>query len=249
MHVGDAPGGEAEVAEDDVLDTRCEERVAVGPHLLGLLVEQVQDHREVVDAERPERVLVLADHAEVLAIAVDAEDVAEVARVDHVLHLLHAGVVEQQVAGHQDELALRGEADELLHLHGAHRGRLLDEDVLPRFERLLRERVVGRHRRRDDDCLEVGSGEHLCVVLVDRDVRIARGEPPAQLRVEVAERDERAEIVEVPREVRAPVAEADQADARLAAGHSLKTFSDEVPLAPVALRRSTTSWASSTSAS
>jgi hypothetical protein len=34
-------------------------------------------------------------------------------------------------------------------------------------------------------------------------VRIARGEPPAQIRVEVAERDERTEIVEVPREVRA----------------------------------------------
>ena len=70
------------------------------------------------------------------------------------------------MARHQHEVALRGERDELLHLHGAHGGRLLDEDVLARLERLLRERVVRRHRRRDDDGLEVWLGEQLGVVLV-----------------------------------------------------------------------------------
>jgi len=44
-----------------------------------------------VHAERPERVLVLPDDAEVLAVAVDAEDLAEVAVVDHRFTFLHAG--------------------------------------------------------------------------------------------------------------------------------------------------------------
>ena len=105
--------------------------------LVGSSSDQVEDHREVVNAERPERVLVLADHAEVLAVAVDAEDVAELAGVDELLQLAHAGVVEQQVARHQHEASLLGERDELLHLGGAHRGRLLDEDVLARLERRL----------------------------------------------------------------------------------------------------------------
>ena len=74
--------------------------------LVRLLVEQVEDHREVVDAERPERVLVRADDAEVLAVAVDAEHLAELARVDQLLQLPHAGVVEEQVARHEHEVAL-----------------------------------------------------------------------------------------------------------------------------------------------
>ena len=40
---------------------------------------------------------------------------------------------------HEDEIARRGERDELVHLDGAHRRRLLDEDVLAGLERLLRE--------------------------------------------------------------------------------------------------------------
>ena len=140
------PGREAEEAEDDVLDPLLQVVDAVRDRLHGLLAEQPEDHREVVDAERPERVLVRADDAEVLAVAVDAGDVAELAAVDELLHLLQPGVVEEQVSRHQDEPAGAGEVDELLHLLAAHRGRLLDEDVLARLERLLCERVVGRHR-------------------------------------------------------------------------------------------------------
>ena len=56
------------------------------------------------------------------------------------------------------------------------------------------------------------------------------------------------EVVEVPREVPTPVAEPRLPDAQ-SLGHNLNTFSAAVPFAPVALRRSTTSWASSTRAS
>ena len=63
-------------------------------------------------------------------VAVDAEHLAERPGVDELLQLLHAGVVEQQVAGHEDEVALRCQRDELVDLGALHGGRLLDEDVL-----------------------------------------------------------------------------------------------------------------------
>src|SRR5262245_25055343 len=66
VHVRDLPRREAEVAEDNVLDAGREEVSAERDRLVGLLVQQVQDHGQVVDAERPERVLVLADDSEVL---------------------------------------------------------------------------------------------------------------------------------------------------------------------------------------
>src|SRR5919106_5961755 len=85
VHVGDPPRREAEVAEDDVLDAARQEVAPVGERGLRLLVEEVQDHGEVVDAERQERVLVGADDPQVLAVPVHAEHRAELARVDHLL--------------------------------------------------------------------------------------------------------------------------------------------------------------------
>ena len=88
VHVRDPPGGKAQVAEDDVLDAVAHERLAAREHLLRLLaVEQVQQHRDVVRAEAPERVLVLADLAEVEPVRVDVVDVAELAGVDDLLQL------------------------------------------------------------------------------------------------------------------------------------------------------------------
>ena len=157
----DLAGREAEEAEDDVLDPLLQVVHPVRDGLARLLAEQPEDHREVVDAERPERVLVRADHAEVLAVAVDAGDLAERAGVDELLHLAEAGVVEEQVARHQHEVALLGERDELLHLLAAHRRRLLDEDVLAGLERLLRELVVRRDGRCDDDRVDGVVGQQL----------------------------------------------------------------------------------------
>src|SRR6266508_3316692 len=93
VHVRDLPAREAQVAEDDVLHARVQKRVAASGDLARLLVEQVEDHGEVVNAERPERVLVLADDPEVLAVAVDAEHLAELPRVDELFQLPNAWVV------------------------------------------------------------------------------------------------------------------------------------------------------------
>ncbi len=107
--MGELARREAQVAEDDVLDALLEERLAACPDLGGLLVEQMEDDREVVDAEAPERVLVAPDRAEVLTVAVDVEHLAELTVIDELLELADARVVQEQMAGHEHELALRGE--------------------------------------------------------------------------------------------------------------------------------------------
>ena len=165
MHVGDLARGEAEIAEDDVLDAAVKEVTAMRDDLHRVLADQPEDHGEVVHAERPERVLVRPHDAEVLPVRVDAEHLAELARVDELLQLSDAGVVEEQVAGHQHEVALaRQIRDELVHLRALHRRRLLDENVLARLERLPRELVVGRHGSRDHDRVQFRVGQHLGVV-------------------------------------------------------------------------------------
>ena len=162
--MGDLPGREAQEAEDDVLDAGREEGIAARPDLLGLLADQIEDDREVVDAERPQCVLVLADLPQVLAVAVQAEDLAELAGLDELPQLLDAGVVEEQVARHDDEVALLRECAELLGLLGPERRRLLDEDVLPRRERAAREVEVGGDGRGDDDRVHRVVAEHLVEV-------------------------------------------------------------------------------------
>ena len=166
-------------------------------------------------------------------------------RVDELLQLQHARVVEEQVAGHEHEVALLGERDELLHLGAAHRRRLLDEDVLAGLERLLRERVVRRHRRRDHDRVERRRSASRSSKSAGRPrARVAAREllPGAPRRRRRA--SELGEVVEVADEVRAPVAEAGLADAdRL---YSFQTFALAASWPPVALRKSTTTSARST---
>ena len=193
-------------------------------------------------AERPERVLVGADPAEVLAVRVDAEHVAEVACVDQPLHLLDRGVVEQQVAGHQHAVGALGGRDEVLGLGRVHRRRLLDQHVLAGLERALGQLVVRGRGRGDDDRVELVVGQHLVEVRRRPRARIAGGEALERVGRGVAEPAQVGEVVEVPREVRAPVAEAGEGDL----GHNFQTFPSTRPFLPVALRKSTTSFESST---
>src|SRR5215211_9098886 len=79
VQVGGQARGEAEVAEDHVLDALAHVALAHGAALVGFLVRQAQEHRDVVGAEAPERVLVGAQLAEVETLAVDVPDVAELA--------------------------------------------------------------------------------------------------------------------------------------------------------------------------
>ena len=94
-------GREAQEAEHHVLDPVPHVRLAEGVALDRLLLGQAQHHRDVVRAERPERVLVGAQLAEVQPVAVDVVDVAELARVHELLQPHEPGVVLEQVADHQ----------------------------------------------------------------------------------------------------------------------------------------------------
>jgi hypothetical protein len=186
-----------------------------------------------------------ADRAEVLPVSVDAEDVAEVARLDDLLQLLDARVVEQQVAGHQHETSLLREFAQLLHLARTHRRRLLDEDVLARFEGAARQLVVRRHRGRDHDRLDGVVGEQVVEAGRHPGPGVALRKSGPQLFVQVADPGELGQLVEVAGEVPSPLAQADLTDAR----HSFQTFSWFDPFLPVALRRSTTTCARSTRSS
>ena len=239
----DLAGREAEKAEDDVLDPRLDEVLAVGDDLRRVFAEKPQDDGEVVDAERPEGVLVRADHAEVLAVAVDAGHVAELAGVDELLHLAQARVIEEEVARHQDAVVRTRERDELLHLLTAHRRRLLDEDVLARLERLFRKRIVRRNGRRDRDGLDRVVGKRVGKRAGHRRLRIPRRVVGLAAFVGVDHPRELRELADHAHDVLAPAADSGVGDA----GHNFQTFSSLMPSRPRALRRSTTRFASATS--
>ncbi len=222
-------------------------------------------------AERPEGVLVLADHAEVLTVPVDADDAPELAGVDELLHLAHAGVVDEQVAEHEATPPGLGRVEQILHLGRAQGDRLLDDDVLAGLEGLLGERVVRGHRGRDDHGVERLVTEQLVEIVGHHGVgEEAAGFGPVGL-LEVAAVGELGigQAVEVARQVRAPVAQTHHAHADLvthvaspssgaargrvagalgrAPAQSFQTF-PVLGRPAVALRRSTTSGACSTSA-
>jgi pyruvate/2-oxoglutarate dehydrogenase complex dihydrolipoamide acyltransferase (E2) component len=79
--------------------------------------------------------------------------------------------------------------------------------------------------------------------------RVSHGIAGEQRLVEIAEPREVGELVEVAREVRPPVAETDLSDARRFHRHNFQTFPFAEPFLPVAFRKSTTIFASSTSLS
>src|SRR5438105_5001162 len=58
MQVRAQPGREAHEAEDHVLEARPDVRLTVGDRLEWLLPCQMEDHRDIVCAEAPERILV-----------------------------------------------------------------------------------------------------------------------------------------------------------------------------------------------
>ena len=161
MHVRHEPGVEAHERENDILDARLHVALADGVALEGLLAGKPQNHRHVVRAERPERVLVLAVLAEVQPVRVDVVHVAELAGARQLAELLDARVILEQVADHQDAVGCPRGLDEGLRLRSRARQRLLDEAVLPGFEHPGGELRVGRHRRGDHHGVERVVGEQL----------------------------------------------------------------------------------------
>ena len=155
-------------------------------------------------------------------------------------------MVQEEVAGHEDEPALLGQREQLLGL-GARLGRrLLHEDVLAGQQRLLGQFVVCHHGGRDRDRVQLRIGQQLLEVACGSRSGIPRRVLCEEVGREVAEPAKVGELGKVAGEVRAPVAEAGVADPD---AHSFQTFPFCAPLAPVAFLRSTTSLARSTRSS
>ena len=97
--------GELHVAEHHVLDAVVHVALAARADLDRRVAEQEHERRHVVHAERPERVLVASELAEVEAVGVGVQHVAELADLDHVAHAQHGRVVLEQVPDHQPQVA------------------------------------------------------------------------------------------------------------------------------------------------
>ncbi len=122
--------------------------------------------------------------------------------------------------------------------------RFLDKDVLAGEQRLARELEVRDDGGRDRDGVELGIRED--VLLARRlaslgEARAVALEPNLVLLADPRELGT-IELVQVPREIGAPVAEA---DGRQPQSFHTRPFAE--PFLPVALRKSTTSWAFSAS--
>ena len=217
--------------------------LAAGRHLDRVGVDQVQDDRDVVHAERPEHVLVRADLAQVHAVAVHVAHVAQLAGVDQLAQLLDAGMEAQQVADHQHEAAARDEVAQLVRLGGRPGHRLLDHDVLAGQDRPPGELEVRRHGRRQHHRAHVGVGQDIVVARGEAGLRIGGRVRRAGLLVGVAAPAQvgLGQRAEVAQQVLAPPAQADHADGD-ALAHSLTTLPSA---AGTAFRKSITSCARS----
>src|SRR5438874_13351779 len=102
--------------------------------------------------------------SEIHALAVDVMHPADPIRFEDVLHRDDGRVVDEGVTDHERLLGpLTGADDRFSVTHGMGQ-RLLDEDVLPRRERLLCELPVGTDRRDDADGVDRSVLNELAVI-------------------------------------------------------------------------------------
>ena len=165
--------------------------------------------------------------------------------LDQLLDGPQPGMEEQQVPDHEPAVGVLGGLDELARLGDRERERLLDEEVLAGGEHAHAERMVGRHRGRDRDTVDGVVGEHLVEVGGHARLGVQLAVAAQVVVGEVAGPGELADASEVASEVRAPVAQADDRQPQ-GARHRRITLSSAPGTRRVALRKSTTIGASST---
>ena len=131
--------------------------LAARVELVRLLVAQVQQDRDVVGAERPQRVLVRAQLAEVEAVRVDVVEVAELAGVGDLLELRDARVVLEQVADHQQPPAALAPRRPRARRRRPCASGFSTKQCLPASSTRSASARVGRDGRGEDDRVELGS--------------------------------------------------------------------------------------------
>ena len=121
-------------------------------------------------------------------------------------------MVEQQVAGHEHEIARLGQCDDLLGVGPVHRHRLLDEDVLAGLECLLGQRRVRGYRRGDNDGVELGIFEQILEASGCASSRVTLRLLLEQFRRRIADPAQLGQKIEVSGQVRPPVAQTGDAN-------------------------------------
>jgi hypothetical protein len=104
-----------------------------------------------VRCERPPRVLLAANHAEVEALRVDIEHVPELTVVDEALETLDGRMIEEQVTDHEDPATFLGKRAKGRRFGPREAKWFFHKDVPTRAQRGFREREVGGRGGSHDD--------------------------------------------------------------------------------------------------
>jgi hypothetical protein len=214
VQVGQDAAVVAEGGEDHVLHVGVQVAGAPGGDPAGRRADQVVGDGDVVRADRPQRVDVALDAAQVHALGVQVAQLAQVAGLQQGAHLGHRRVVLEGVADQQHQparLGLLGQGDRV---GGGEGQRLLHQHVLAGAQPPSDQVGVGARGRGDHQRVDRPVGQHLAGVAAGPHPRVALLDLGQAARVGVdARRPPHAEPqVQVAGQVRPPVAVPQQGD-------------------------------------
>lgn len=218
--MADNVAGVVEGEEADILNAGKQHTLAGGGNLDRLRAEQEVEDGDVVAGEVVDRADVLADGAEVGAHGIHVIDAAELAAIKVGLQMQDAGIVEEDMADHQDATLLRGEVGEFAALGAGLGEGLFAEHVLAGLERSLDQGVVCAGRRGDNHGVDVGGLRDLAGVGGDGHAaeEFLRGLEAGFGAITDADDLDPVHGAEIADVIRAPLAEANHANAHRGGG-------------------------------
>ncbi len=107
--------------------------------MAGSTAEQVQDDGKIVRSKAPKDIFLAAYFAKAGAVRLDVKDFAKVSSRDKLLQSAHSGMIDEEMAYHQNTLSLTGKLDQAAAIRHREGERFLDEDVLACFQGLASE--------------------------------------------------------------------------------------------------------------
>src|SRR5713101_5027965 len=174
----------------------------------GHFVEERQDYRNVVGSKAPENVFFRANFSNVQSVGVEIVNLSEDTVLDELLEFQDRWMIEEDMANHENPAFGLGQFHQLLAMPYIDCQRLLDQDILARFERCFRHLIVTYRR-----CGQGHSGygriaEQAGIVRAKLDALESPLVGRLDRRIRVAHCLQRAQFVEVAHEILAPIADA-----------------------------------------